>query len=123
PGTSPPTSPLAEIPEIAAGVVPAGDDLVDAAGRLAATERLEQRLAGRPVTLCDHRDPAVVQVAHRADQAELERLRPRPPAETHTLHEALHPRRQPDGVARVAHSPATLLDGRPRDAHGRVPRR
>jgi uncharacterized protein YkwD len=44
----------------------------------------------------DDRDTAVAEVRGRADQAQLQRSRPRPPAETDTLHPALGPRCEPD---------------------------
>ena len=72
-----------------------------------AVEQLPRR--PRRLALRDHGHPAVGQVARLAHQAELERPRPRPPAETHALDESLHPGGEPDGDAGAVRSPSRSL--------------
>ena len=89
-------SALDEAAEIAFRRRPLLDDLPDGPRRVAPAQRREQGLARGAVALGDHRDPPVGQVAGRPHEAELERLRPRPPAEPDALDEALHPRGEAD---------------------------
>ena len=85
---------LHEAPEAAAGGVPALDDAVDPARRARAAQGVEQALTRPTITLRNHRDPAVREVARLAHQAELQSPAPRPPAKTHALDVAVDPSRQ-----------------------------
>src|SRR5689334_3438889 len=118
--TVPGTSPLDEAAEITLRVGPLLDDLPHGARGVAAAQRREKGLARGALALRDHGDPAVGQVARRPDEAELERLRPGPPAEADTLDEPLHPHVESDDLG--AHSRATVPDpsgrmGRPGACH------
>ena len=73
---------------------------------------VEQRLHGRSRSLGDDLDPAVGQVRGPADQPELERPCPDPPAEPDALHLPVHPGRQPHGRPARARS-RTAAPARP----------
>src|SRR5690349_15459554 len=108
------TSGLDEPVEPALRVAPLPDDLLDPPRRLPAAQQAEQPLAALPVTLRDHGDPAVVEVAGLPDEPQLQRPRPGPPAETHALHATPHPGGEPNGRIVVAAHRLATLPGRDR---------
>src|SRR3954447_22798891 len=99
---------LHEAAQIAARVGPLLGDPVHPTGRAGAAQRLQQPRARRPRALGDHRDPAVGQVARRADQPQLERPGAGPPPETDPLHAAADPGDEPHRALVVVHGPRTV---------------
>lgn len=94
-------SALDEAGEAALGRLETGPHILDDAWRATAAQQLDQPLAVLPRPFGADPHPAVGQVGGLADQAQLQRPAPGPPAEPHTLHVTRDQGRQPDrGPAR-----------------------
>src|ERR1700687_5584837 len=93
--------PLVKAADRLACGLPFGHPGVDLAGCLAALQQVKQALQGVAPTLRDDLHAAVGAIGREPGQAEFERPRPGPPAETHALDIALHPGGEPD--VRFAH--------------------
>src|SRR5215469_9294271 len=88
-------SALGEGGEVAARLIPPVCHPDHPPGRFRALQQGEQLAAAGLLALSDHPHPAVLEVLGPAHQAEFQRPRPGPPAESDTLNPALHPRGEP----------------------------
>src|SRR5690625_2880431 len=94
--TPPAYSPLDESVEGAPGRGPTFDDRIHATGRPITAQMPQEPTARTPATLGHDLDTAVGEVGGSAHEPLLERSGPHPPAKTHTLYPAAHPRGEPD---------------------------
>ena len=101
---APAASALREAAQVTPHVSPAFHNRADLARRAARAQHRQQPGAGNSRPFRDDLDPAVRQVTRTAHQTELQRPGPCPPAKSHALDLAVHPRCQPHLVGvRICH--------------------